>query len=70
MPLLVRVVHKDIFIVWCITYLRLLKNVTPFTSSTYSVETSRMAWEIAAAVAQASGDANLKEANIGALFID
>jgi len=43
MPLLVRVVHKDVFAVWCLTYLRMLTNLTPSNSYAFSLANPKLA---------------------------
>jgi heme/copper-type cytochrome/quinol oxidase subunit 2 len=68
MPLLVRIVHKDIFIIWCLTYLRLLTSVTPFNSYTFSIENSQLAWDIAANAAQHPNELDFKESQVLALL--
>ena len=50
MPILVRVVQKDVFLVWCLAYLRLLTAHTAAGVVVPSVEGARTVWAVAEAV--------------------
>ncbi len=66
MPLLVRVVHKDIFILWCLTYLRLLTSATPTGTYAFSLENSKLVWGIASLTSSDSLDLDFKRALLNA----
>ncbi len=68
MPLLVRIVHKDVFVVWCLTYLRLLNSVTQTNQSTFSLAESKLAWDIAANISSEYRELSVVEANFNALL--
>jgi hypothetical protein len=62
MPLLVRIVHKDVFVLWCLTYLRLLTSNTLTGAYTFSAENSKQVWDVASAAALYSANTDVKAA--------
>jgi len=50
MPILVRVVHKDAFLVWCLAYLRVLTDRTVGGVQLPTCQVAREVWEVAAAL--------------------
>lgn len=54
MPLLVRVVHRDVFLVWCLAYLRLLRATSVGGSATVALPVATSAW-VAAVAARVGG---------------
>ncbi len=50
MPILVRVVHKDIFLLWCLAYLRLLNNSSLSGSSSTSINVADSVWSVASSL--------------------
>jgi heme/copper-type cytochrome/quinol oxidase subunit 2 len=68
MPLLVRVVHKDVFILWCLTYLRLLTGNTLTGTYAFSVESSKQVWAVASAAAANETSNDVKLALLASAF--
>lgn len=46
MPILVRVVHRDIFLVWCLTYIRLLAPRKLSGAGVAELALARDAWAV------------------------
>jgi len=55
MPILVRVVHKDVFLLWCLAYLRLVTLRAATEAVIPNLETVRTLWAVAAQVRAATG---------------
>ena len=65
MPLLVRIVHKDVFILWCLTYLRLLTSSNLTGTYAFSLENSKQVWDVASAAALYPVDTSVRAALLG-----
>jgi heme/copper-type cytochrome/quinol oxidase subunit 2 len=51
MPILVRVTHRDVFTLWCLTHLRALATRALTGARTASTDTLQVAWAAAAQAA-------------------